>query len=667
MSMQLLVETILAAGLVTNLLVLFFLYRRSQSASAHKLNLCRAFLAIAPEAILIYDAEGAILEVNQKARVLLDLPESPEQLGTVHALAAQPISRRDEGPLQWNEATQDDPREVELTTTAGKKLTLLLEIIPLEAGRRICFCQDLTALRAAQQGLEESERRFSAYMDRIPALAVMHNLDGVVLYGNRFTEEFSQIEPLQGRNYWEVFPEVGRLELQRETARVVNGESPLIQRTLSAPNGEQRMFRIQLFPVMGIVDNAPTVVVGRIGVDITDLSRTETALRQSQEQLTLAMESARLFSWDWNIQTGKVFCDRHWETTFGYTREELPKDLEQNFRIVHPEDLPILKQQIQRHLTKKTRVFSAEFRIRDKAGNYHWVSSLGAAQAFDEDAEPLRMLGVGRDITEQREAQEEIDRQRNIIYHMNRTATMGELAASLAHELNQPLAAIMTNAQAARRFLHHSPPDLAEVGEALEDIIQDDHRAGETISRMRKLLQKGEIELTPLDLNHLIREVIEFLNSEIIARNVLIHQDLSPVPRRVLGDRVQLQQVLLNLMLNACESMAGSGHEPKVLMISSDARQPEKMTVSVRDTGTGIPADQLEEIFKLFHSNKSIGMGAGLAICRSIIKAHKGEIWAENNRDRGATIYFRLPTLAGGEESADDRRVGRGEPGINYP
>jgi C4-dicarboxylate-specific signal transduction histidine kinase len=272
--------------------------------------------------------------------------------------------------------------------------------------------------------------------------------------------------------------------------------------------------------------------------------------------------------------------------------------------------------------------------------------SLGAVLALNDDGRPLRMVGVSRDITEQKQAREEIDQQRNALYHMNRTATMGELTASLAHELNQPLAAIMTNAQAAKRLLEKEPADLAEAAEALDDIIQDDHRAGETILRIRRMLQKGEIEMAPVEINHLIREVAEFLNSEIIARNVLIHLDLSPNSRLVMGDRIQLQQVLLNLMLNACEAMASSEIEHKVLIIRSDTRSADRVSVSVRDTGCGIAPERLQEIFKLFHSSKAMGMGAGLAICRSIITAHGGEIWAENNQDRGATFTFKLPTIS---------------------
>jgi PAS domain S-box-containing protein len=411
---------------------------------------------------------------------------------------------------------------------------------------------------------------------------------------------------------------------------------------IETPDG--RIFLVHAAPILDSANKLSGAV--ETVLDITDIKRTENELRKSQEQLNLAMEGARLFSWDWHIPTGVFYSDRQWENRFGYSREELPKTIDQVFSLVHPEDLPSLKHAIQKHFEEKSRVFSFEFRIRSKSDNYIWVMSLGAVLALNDDGRPLRMVGVSRDITEQKQAREEIDQQRNALYHMNRTATMGELTASLAHELNQPLAAIMTNAQAAKRLLEKEPADLAEAAEALDDIIQDDHRAGETILRIRRMLQKGEIEMAPVEINHLIREVAEFLNSEIIARNVLIHLDLSPNSRLVMGDRIQLQQVLLNLMLNACEAMASSEIEHKVLIIRSDTRSADRVSVSVRDTGCGIAPERLQEIFKLFHSSKAMGMGAGLAICRSIITAHGGEIWAENNQDRGATFTFKLPTIS---------------------
>lgn len=231
---------------------------------------------------------------------------------------------------------------------------------------------------------------------------------------------------------------------------------------------------------------------------------------------------------------------------------------------------------------------------------------------------------------------------------MTRVATMGELTASLAHEINQPLAAILSNAQAGQRLLAAGATDGQEIGEILADIAADDRRAGEVIRRMRALLRKGETELTNLNVNNLVAEVVGLIHGEMILQNVSLALDLAPDPLLVHGDPVQLQQVLLNLVVNAMDGMKGIPGGSRRLALRTTRPNDRTVQVSVEDSGAGVPADRLEQVFEPFVTTKSHGIGLGLSICRSILQAHGGRIGCTNNAGRGATFWFTLPAVQGG-------------------
>jgi signal transduction histidine kinase/integral membrane sensor domain MASE1 len=249
------------------------------------------------------------------------------------------------------------------------------------------------------------------------------------------------------------------------------------------------------------------------------------------------------------------------------------------------------------------------------------------------------------DLTDLKRAEFEAQRIRQELAHSARVSTMGELTASLAHELNQPLAGIMTNAQAAQRFLDATPPDYSEIQPILSDIVGDAKRAAEVIDRLRELMRKGELESAPVDVNEIIRGVAKLTSSDAIIRGVTIVTDLTSEPLTVLGDRVQLQQLLLNLLLNAMEAMSdGASGERSVIVRTRPAGRA--VEVFVEDTGPGLASGVENLIFEPFFTTKALGMGMGLSIARSIVQAHGGDIWAKTKATRGATFYFALP-LAG--------------------
>jgi signal transduction histidine kinase/integral membrane sensor domain MASE1 len=247
------------------------------------------------------------------------------------------------------------------------------------------------------------------------------------------------------------------------------------------------------------------------------------------------------------------------------------------------------------------------------------------------------------DITERKRAELDAQRSRQELAHVTRVSTMGELTASLAHELNQPLTGILTNAQAARRFLEFTPPDLGEVRAILADIIDDDKRASEVIQRLRDLLRKGDMELRLLDIHALIRDVVKLVSSDLVIRNVTVTLDFAPERPVVSGNRVQLQQVVLNLLLNGMEAMADGARRERPLVVRTARTAARTVRVSVEDAGTGLREGTQDLVFEPFYTTKPTGMGMGLSIARSIIEAHNGVIWVQNNPALGATVSFDLP------------------------
>jgi signal transduction histidine kinase/integral membrane sensor domain MASE1 len=289
-------------------------------------------------------------------------------------------------------------------------------------------------------------------------------------------------------------------------------------------------------------------------------------------------------------------------------------------------------------LAQTRTAFSLEYAWR-RVGSEHW---------FAMSVVPLKWREGGAvvahtDITERRRVELDAQRSRQELAHFTRVSTMGELTASLAHELNQPLTGILTNAQAAQRFLASTPPDLAELRSILCDIVDDDRRAGEVIQRLRDLLRKRDHQPVLLDLKGLIRDVARLLSSDAIIRNVALTHDFGPEPAVVRGDRVQLQQVVLNILLNAMEAMAEAAG-PRALVVRVETAGPWNIQVAVQDTGPGLREGTHHLVFEPFYSTKPNGMGMGLSISRSIIEAHGGSIWASNNAGRGATFRFVLPT-----------------------
>jgi len=375
------------------------------------------------------------------------------------------------------------------------------------------------------------------------------------------------------------------------------------------------------------------------------LKESETELRLSKQRMRVAARSAELRLWEWDIVRDEICSTDDDQILYGIA-EPQKISFDSFLNNLYEEDHERVKLLVEKSLIKGNGHYESEFRIKMPDGQIHWFNSRGRIE-FNEDDQPLRMLGVTIDITRRKQAELAVQQQRNELTHLSRVTTLGELSGSLAHELNQPLAAILSNAQAAQRFLARGNTDLAEIQDILKDIVSEDKRAVEVIQRLRLLLKKGEVQHLPVNLNKVVEEVLKIVNSDLMNHNITVNLDLDQKLPAVIGDRVQLQQVLLNLIMNACEAMSHTHAGRRRLFVRTEANDVDKALVSVGDQGPGIPSESLESIFEPFFTTKLQGMGLGLPICCTIVTAHGGHLWATNNTPSGAVFHFKLPTSPG--------------------
>jgi PAS domain S-box-containing protein len=375
--------------------------------------------------------------------------------------------------------------------------------------------------------------------------------------------------------------------------------------------------------------------------DITETMQTQRSLNEREEHLRLATATGNLAPWVWYINKDALVATESGLRLYGL-RSGVKLGLETMLATVDPEDREATRDGLRRVL-KEREGYLMEYRVVWPTGETRWISMSARCQ-YDGDGKPKRVMGVSLDITERKRAELERQQLQNELSHVARVTMMGELTSSLAHELNQPLTAILSNAQTAQRMLAAGIPDLEELGEILNDIVADDERAGGVIGRLRTLLKNEQPELQPVNLNNLVVEVAGLVRSDAIIKNVSLTLDLIPDLPPIRGDRVQLQQVLLNLMMNALDAMKGTAGRDRRLVARTECGEGIAR-VAVRDSGTGIPAYQLEHIFEPFFTTKPEGLGMGLAIARSIIRSHGGRLWAENNPGGGATFTLALPIV----------------------
>jgi two-component system sensor kinase FixL len=376
------------------------------------------------------------------------------------------------------------------------------------------------------------------------------------------------------------------------------------------------------------------------------LQASELELRESEERMTLAADAANLGVWIHDLQGGEIWASDRWRSLFGFTKTERI-DLDGFLQRIHPEDRGAIGDLMARP-TASEASYDREYRLVLPTGETRWIGSRGKVE-FAADGKPVRRRGASLDITMRKQAELEAERHRNAAAHLARVTTLGEISGSLAHELNQPLGAILANAEAASRGLKKDEADLEELRAILADIRSDSLRAADTVRGVRTFLRQGELDIQPVDAAELVTDTVRLLRADAISREVTVLVDLGARLPRVAGDRIHLQQVLLNLLVNGMDAMSTCSVEDRRLTIRASRPDARAVEFCVIDAGVGIASENLPRVFDSFHTTKPGGLGLGLSICRSIVEAHGGKITLRNNPDRGVTASVIVPVFGAGD------------------
>jgi PAS domain S-box-containing protein len=379
--------------------------------------------------------------------------------------------------------------------------------------------------------------------------------------------------------------------------------------------------------------------------DITDRNRAEESLRQSEAYLADAQRLSHTGSWALDVATNQyVYTSEESDRMWGFDPQGEKPTRNAIAERIHPDDRSRWKRNLERSLREKVDTFD-EYRIVLPDGAVRHLRTI-RHPVLNSAGEVVKLVGTSIDITEHKRGEEERETLRRLeaeLAHANRLTTMGELTASIAHEVNQPLGAMVANAAACTRWLAAAPPETVKARRALESIAADGRRASEIVGRIRALVKRQAPHKERVDVNLKITQVIELTADEIRRNEIVLRTDLADGLPRVEGDRVQLQQVLVNLILNAIDAMSPIKDRPRELTIVSRRDGADAVLVEVRDAGPGIDPEHAAQVFEPFYTTKSDGLGIGLSISRSIVEAHHGNLWVEPNEPHGAIFRFSLP------------------------
>ena len=382
------------------------------------------------------------------------------------------------------------------------------------------------------------------------------------------------------------------------------------------------------------------ILVGALLIQLRRRRRVENLLKDSEERMTFAAAAANIGLWQFDRDTDELWGTEHCRALFGLAADA-PLTREAFLAAVHPDDLEIANLSIRRPFKTGWPAVN-DVRIFLPSGEVRWIRM--RARSFPEGrGESKQLGGIFIDVTDRKSAEAETALQRLEIEHLMRVSVLGELSGSIAHEINQPLTAILSNAQAALHLLAQNSPDLVEIRDALQDIVHEDNRAGEVIHRLRSLLKKGERKMEYVNMNELVRSTIHLLNSALIGRDISVRLDLANRAFLTRGDSVQLQQVLLNLVMNAMDAMASTPIAQRSILISTRGVQAGMVDVLVKDRGHGIRSKENGRLFEPFYTTKEHGLGLGLPLCSTIIQAHHGKLTLVNGEGGGAIARFSLP------------------------
>jgi PAS domain S-box-containing protein len=487
----------------------------------------------------------------------------------------------------------------------------------------------------AEKRARETERELQATIDMIPVKITVYRADGARHSVNRPWRDYTGLsqEDIEGKS-WAIIPHPDDLKATEAEWRVrlANREPFQAEMRLRRRDGEYLAHMVHRVPLR---DQTGEVVKWyAVAFDIEDRKRAEDALRQSEASLAEAQRLSRTGSFGWYVSSGDIVWSEESYRIFGYdpaTAATIDMVLDR----VHPDDVALVRGVIERATTRREAI-DFEHRLLMPDGSVKHLNVV--AYPMTERGE-LRFVGAVMDITERVRAREMLQRVQADFAHTARMSMLGELTASIAHEVNQPLAAIAINGEVALRLLNRSEPDLADVRELAKSVVADARRAADVIARVRAMATRQAPEQTLLSVDEVIRDALQFLRHEVQSHGLTVTHHSNPAAPKMLGDRTQLQQVFVNLMVNAIHAMAPMGAARRTLVVRTTLSDPSTLCCTLEDSGPGIKPEHLDHLFDSFFTTKDGGMGLGLPISRSIIEAHGGRIRADNESVYGGARF----------------------------
>jgi PAS domain S-box-containing protein len=507
-------------------------------------------------------------------------------------------------------------------------------------------------LHQEERELKRSEARKAAILESALDCIVTIDHEGCITEFNPAAERTfgHRRDEVMGKQLADVIIPPSLREKHREgfSRYLATGEARVLGKRIemTAMRADGSEFPVEL-AVTRIPLEGPPSFTGYLR-DITERKRAEQELRRSEAFLAEAQHLSRIGSFSWRVATDEITGSEQLYRIF-----QIDRDAQVTFELIgtriHPEDLSVFQEHIDRSRRDGSDV-QLEFRLQMPDGAVKYVHVVAHTRG---DHGELEYIGAVQDVTERRSSEEALSQARSELAHVARVTSLGVLTASIAHEVNQPLSGIITNAGTCLRMLAADPPNVDGARETARRTIRDGNRASEVITRLRTLFGKKEATNESVDLNDATRDVLALSSSELQRNRVILQQELADDLPAVTGDRVQLQQVILNLLRNASDAMCGVDDRPRQLLIRTERDEGDHVRLTVKDAGVGFAPQAADRLFESFYTTKNDGMGIGLSVSRSIIESHHGRLWAVPNNGPGVTFSFSIPSRPEGLADAE--------------